>query len=317
MKLSYCLILSLACFSSAEAQDASVGVPLLGYAFDASAGAIRPLRGIPGAAVLGGTFDAGFAMSSAVTAPQQNFALALSADGQPRLVSFGAVPTAIALDGAMTAPDRMLFSASGGSAVLLSDGRTQIVTGLPGSPAVKDIEIGAIDGPIGSVAVSDDGTLLVLGESSGNRLWLIHSDGSRTMLPVPGSSAALAFQRGSHNAVAITQTGDLYLMQSLDSTPSVRTVLPGSDATAGAVGLQISDDGSQAYAATARGNITVVDLKSGVAQSVSCQCAPTGIQQLRPGLYRLTDVSNKPVMVLDASSGAPQVWFVPVAGGVQ
>ena len=60
-------------------------------------------------------------------------------------------------------------------------------------------------------------------------------------------------------------------MQNLDDAPSVRNALPGSDATAGAVGLWISGDGAQAYTATARGSVTTVDLASGVAQSVSCQ----------------------------------------------
>ena len=85
-------------------------MPLLGYAFDAGAGAIRPLRGIPGAAVLGDVLDAGFPMASAVMAPQQNFALALAADGQPRLVSFGAGGAAVPLEGAMATPDRMVLA---------------------------------------------------------------------------------------------------------------------------------------------------------------------------------------------------------------
>jgi hypothetical protein len=51
---------------------------------------------------------------------------------------------------------------------------------------------------------------------------------------------------------------------------------------------------------------------------------PIGIQPLRPGIFRLTDISNRPVMVLDASTATPRIWFIPpdrmpleIAGGVQ
>jgi hypothetical protein len=317
MKLSYLLMVSLAGLGSARAQDSSVDVPVLGYAFDASAGAIRPLRGIPGAALLGDPIDLGFSASSAVIAPQQSFALALSQDGQARVVALGAKTTVSGLDGAMTSPERMLFSPSGAAALLLAGNRAQIVTGLPGSPAVKDIDLSAIDGVIGRAALADDGTQLLLAETTRNTIWLFHMDGSYTMLPVSATGAVLAFRRGSHDAAAITRTGDLYQLQNLDDAPAVRAMLPASDATAEAVGLWISTDGAQAFAASTGGNITTVDLASGAARTVSCQCAPTGIQALRPGMYRLTDVSAKPVMVLDASAAAPQVWFVPVAGGVQ
>jgi hypothetical protein len=317
MKFSYLLMVSLAGLGSAQAQDSSVGVPVLGYAFDASASAIRPLRGLPGAALLGDPLDLGFSASSAVIAPEQSFALAVSQDGQARVVSLGAKTTVSVLDGAMTSPERMLFSPSGAAALLLAGNRAQIVTGLPGSPSVKDIDLSTMEGMIGSAALTDDGKLLLLAETTRNSIWLFHSDGSSTMLPVDAPRAVLAFRRGTHDAAAITQTGDLYQLQNLDDAPAVRTMLPGSDATAEAAGLWVSTDGAQVYAASTGGTITTVDLASGAARSVSCQCAPSGIQSLRPGMYRLTDVSAKPVMVLDTSAATPQVWFVPVAGGVQ
>src|SRR5215471_3188556 len=127
MKLSYFLMVSLAGLGFAQAQDSPVGVPVLGYAFDAGAGAIRPLRGIPGAALLGDPLDLGFSPSSAVIAPGQGFALALSQDGPVRVVSLGAKTTALPLDGAIATPDRMLFSPSGASALLIAGNRAQVV----------------------------------------------------------------------------------------------------------------------------------------------------------------------------------------------
>jgi hypothetical protein len=328
MKLVYLLLFSVLLSRSSEAQGSSVGVPVLGFAFDSSRGAIRPVRGIPGAAMLGDPLDPGFPLASAVIAPQQNFALAFSTGEQPRIVSWsdGKLST-LSLADTMAAPDRMIFSPSGTAAILLSSqspARLQILTGLPRPSAVEEINIRMLTRPLGSAAVSDDGKLVILADGGQNPAWLFNSARSQVMLPLSGPGAVFAFRRDSHDAAAMASTGDVYVLQNLDDAPALRNISPGGDQTAGAVGLWFSADGTQVYAASSGGNIAAVDFTTGATQSVACQCVPTGIQPLRPGIFRLTDISNRPVLVFDASAPAPRVWFVPpdrpqpeLAGGGQ
>jgi hypothetical protein len=323
MKLVLYLIFTAIIPLSAMAQRASVGAPAMGYAFDASRGAIRPIHGIPGAAVLGDPLDAGVSLASASIAPLQNFALATTVDEPSiRLISWtaGKVSTAPA-ESAIARPDRILFSPSGSSALLISDGppaRLQVLTGLPGSLAVEEIDISSMTGPVGSAAISDDGKLVLLSDAGqpDAQGWLLDSDRRQVMLTIPGRETSFAFRANSHDAAAISRSGDLYVLQDLGGNSAVRNVAPGADETAGAVGLWMSSDGGHAYAATSVGNVTDFDLATGARQSSSCQCALTGVQFLKPGLFRLTEVSARPLMVLDTSA-APRIWFVPAAGGVE
>jgi hypothetical protein len=325
MKPAYLFLFSWITSSCAYAQNAAVAVPGMGFAFDSSQSAIRPLHGIPGAALLGAPLDLGFPVVSAVIAPRQDFAIAVLSAESPRVVPLSGNGSASSLTGAMAAPDRVVFSPSGGAAVLVSNqdsGRMQVVAGLPGNPVVEEIDISTLATPFGAIAVSDDGQTLLIAEASDNHMWLFNSSRTKQIVPLAGLGTVLAFRGNSHDAAAMLQTGDLYLLQNLDQAPALSSVLPGGDLTARPVGLWVSPNGNRAYSASSNGNIAAVDLASGTPQSISCQCSPTGIQPLRSELFRLTDVSGRPVMVLDASASTPRVWFVPAAsqdvnGGAQ
>jgi hypothetical protein len=320
MKLVYLLSFAILVLRPSEAQDRSVGVPVLGFAFDSTQGAIRPLRGIPGAAILGDRLDIGFRLTAASVAPQQNFALAIAAgEQQVRIVSWsdGKVTLLPLDDTVMAAPDRMVFSPSGTAAILVSDqrpGRVQTLKGLPGQPTVEEISLGGLTGPAGNVAVSDDGKLVIVGDVGKNSglVWLFTPEGEQIMPPLPGAGTVFSFRRNSHEAAAMTNVGDLYLVQNLNDVPVLRSVSLSGDRTAGVVGLWLSDEGTHVHGAFSGGTVADFDLRTGATQRVACQCVPVGIQPLRPGFFRLTDISNRPVMVFDASPAAPRVWFIPL-----
>lgn len=124
----------LACLpvSYAGAQSA-LATPILGFAYDASRMAIRPVRGFPGAAILGDPIDAGFDVALAAISPRQDYALAVSAgDGRVYVLRFpNGQPSVAALDNAMASPTQIVFSPSGTAALLYdqTSGRLQTVVG--------------------------------------------------------------------------------------------------------------------------------------------------------------------------------------------
>src|SRR5690348_1682440 len=128
MRFFYSSFLIGALAISGSAQDASVATPALGFAFDANLGAIRAIRGIPGAALIADAIGAGSTLQSAAIAPGRGFALATSADSPLRLLRLETGETQT-LEDVMSSPGRIVFSPSGDTALLFDDsGRLQIVT---------------------------------------------------------------------------------------------------------------------------------------------------------------------------------------------
>jgi len=293
--------------SLAMAQPGLVESPGVGFAWDARSATVRPIRGIPGASVLGDALDAGIPLASAWISPRQDRALVISSDdGLVRLLRFGAAPQLI--DGAPTAPSRIVFAPSGLAALLIGSG-VQLVTGLDGSPAVRSVAMPPLDGSLASAAVADDGQTMFLSSGAGISapVWLIGADGSATRLSLPGTIVAAAFRRNSTDAVAATSTGDVYLIGS-----AIRQIYTGDDSTSDPVAVQLAPDGSRAWLANKRGMVTAIDLKTGSATAVTCQCQPSALEPLQlNGVFRLTEISNRPMMLFDASSSDPKIWFVP------
>lgn len=281
---------------------------MLGYAYDAAAGAIRPINGMLGAAVVGDAYGADVALSRAAIAPLQNYALAVAADGSMRIVR--GLPDAPALDSLDTAAaDQFVFSPSGSAALLYdsASGRLQVLTGLPDSPAARDISGVSPGHP--ALAVRDDGAAAIGGDDA---IRISTPDSTTFLLPVPGA-AALAFERISGRLAAVTNSGDVYVAAGVDEGLDLR--LAASSAVAGnVIGAQFAPDGSGIVAAAADGSVSMIAIDAGTVQSLNCGCAPTGLAVFgRPGLFRLTDISDRPVMIVDAAVNDPRFWFVPPA----
>src|SRR5947209_1356195 len=151
---------------AAQVTPSNIGQPEMGFVFDAPAGAIRPVHGTPGAAILGEPLDLGFQLLSAAISSERQYALAVVPDDQQlRLIRFpGGTPSIQTIDLAMPAPERTVLSPNGSAAVLFrsNPARVQVVSGLPDSPAVQERDVTAIGAALGDMAVSDDGAVLLL-----------------------------------------------------------------------------------------------------------------------------------------------------------
>jgi hypothetical protein len=308
MRYSLVFILASTC---SFAQTGALRLPALGFAPDSRSNQIRPIRGIPGAALLGDPIGAASAFTTAVISPQQDLALAVSAgDAQLYLVPLSGEAMR-AIPDAMPAPSHMVFSPSGRSAVIWKD-RIQVLTDLAGAARVADVTIPSF-AAAATVALSDDTqALLAFAGKEDTPVWLAAPDGNSTQLPLPGSIMAAAFRRDTHDAVAVTRSGDMYLIRNAGPNAEILQVYLGDEQTSDPVAIQISTDGTRAFTANVRGMIAVIDLRNGTATAVSCQCSPTGLEPLSAAsIFRLTEISDRPVMLFDASTLTPRIWFVP------
>src|SRR5207247_1882624 len=115
---------------------AQIGAPSLGFLPDS--GRLRPVYGIPSAAMIAGPLDTGpldtgHRFVDLAVAPRQDYALAIEAESREVfLLQPGLGVSKIA--GVDANPARLVFSPGGSAAALWSSStnRTQILTGLPG-----------------------------------------------------------------------------------------------------------------------------------------------------------------------------------------
>src|SRR5581483_4409199 len=140
--------------------------------FDGTARALRPILGLPGASLLGNPVGFGFDATAAFIAPRQDAAFAVSSDGSFHLFRLDAGNvTEQSFNGIGSTPDRVVFSPSGTAAALYAGGSIAVVKGLPASPVIA----GGVDLSPGtnldSLAVSDDGAVLLVSAGNAVRLY--------------------------------------------------------------------------------------------------------------------------------------------------
>jgi hypothetical protein len=300
MRLLSLLLLLLPAIRAGQIDEAR-----LGYVYDPGAGALRPIRGVPGAALVDGAIDPGFTAVRAFAAPAGDVALAVSAaDGSVWRIDLrraAASPVA----GAMAQPDAILFSPSGAAGLLYSaaGGRMQVVTGMGGQASAADVATGAAGVPL---AIADDGAAVVAATADGAAIYFPDNSSPAVLLPAPAVTAS--FRRGAHDALAATASGDIYLFET--STGQWRQVYTGDVHTRNPAGVQFAPGGA-AWAASAGGDISTIDLAGGGSQTVSCGCAPTAFEPLSGSVYRLTGASDPLLWIWDATQATPAVRFVP------
>jgi DNA-binding beta-propeller fold protein YncE len=306
--ISWCVIW---CVPYAAAQPAAVKIPRLGFAWDGRSNQIRPIHGIPGAAILGeGTGKTSYA--SVVISPRHDLALAISAENgkvQAIRLSSGDVQDVPGI----AAPFRLIFSPSG-TAGLAVGPRLQLLTGLPDTITVQDLALPPDAGAPTAIAVSDDAQLVLFSARSGDTssTWLLAPGMSPFQVAVPGPIAVASFQPGARDAVALDPDGTVYRILNSAIPGEVRLFYAGSSQTADPVAVRVSADGRRVYTANRLGTLTVIDPAAISVDAVDCGCGPTGIEPLSSSnLFRVTEISDRPVMLFDVSTPTPRVWFVP------
>ena len=291
--------------------------PTMGLVFDSSQSALRPIRGIPGAATLGDPLNLGFALASATVSPRQDFALALRADDSSLvLVRAG---RSVAIPKTRPAPALMVFNNAGTAAALYDSGagRVQILTGLPDAAAVQsDVDISALAGPVAALAVDDAGTSLFLaaGAAEAGSLYRVAVDGTSQFLASFHSVAALRLSDNGREALlADSAAGAVYVIRELRGTGHLERIASSRDGLGSPVAVD-SDSAGRIFVADQAGKVTILDRSHGSVVSLTCGCTPTGLFRLSgTATFRLTEPSNGPMWVLDASGADARIVAIPPA----
>lgn len=311
MRLRTICIFSLIFAPAAFAQTSQLSGPISGYVFDRASHGVRPILGIPGASTIGEPINFGSSVAAAWIAPRQDAAFVTESDGSFHLfrIQSGTATEAV-LNGLMEAPEQVVFSPSGTAAALYRGGSIQTVQGLPDAPAIAGTMNASAIGVPNSLAVSDDGAVVLA--AAGNSVELFISGGDLGPLTSTAGGALVAFAPGQHDAAVADPMGaGLILYHDLTGGIQQQLVSQSDPTIQSAVALTFSTDGQRLLLASSTGrNVTAFDLASGARNSVVCACSPTILERTGDH-FRLNDFGNGPLWLLDARTSTPSLVFVP------
>jgi hypothetical protein len=295
--------------------------PVAGYVFDRGAHALRPIVGIPGSASVGSPMDAGYTFNAAYVAPRQDSFAGVSTDGATHLFSITAAGLKEnAVDGLMASATRVTFSPNGTSAALYANGQAQIITGLPGAPAiVATVSLGEINQRGArklppAMAVSDDGAYLL--STATGIVQLAGKDGVVRPVMKAGADAVLAFAPNSHDAAIAARGTGAVLIRDVAGTAAQQPLASDGPAFNATAGIAFSADASHVFLASASQQAVISFDLSGNQSSIACNCAPAELTSMGSS-FRLTELSSDPLWLLDAGAAGPRVVFVPALRATQ
>jgi hypothetical protein len=310
MKLAASILLA------ASPAFAQVGAPPLGFVPDGVQ--LRSVYGIPAAAAVAPPIDYGRDFSTIAVSPSQTYALAAdSASGALFLLSSSAAPLA----GASPNPDRIVLSPRGSAAALwfASAGRLQIVSGLPGSPSIQNVDAALVGEVPLALTVADDGTLAAGAFSDG--LYAFGASGQIGRIPMRERAEALAFYSSSHDLAVGTRLHVFKIAdagsQAVISTLYTFTLNRGEQIDP--AGIAITWDGRHLVLAQNSGSLLNLDLQAGTDAETDCGCSVEGVFPMGASIFRVTAFDGFTFRLFDASSGS--LFYVPLAtaqsGGAQ
>ena len=316
------VVLSVVFTLAQGAAWAQVGAPLLGYL--PNGGHIQPIYGVPAAAGIAPALNYGRDFELIAVSPLQDFSLVSDASSGAVLLALS-TGTTTPLPGVSPRPDRMVLSPSGSAAALWfsSSSHLQIVSGLPASPTVRDVDASFLGGGLtgtrpragvrdtpATLAVSDDGQWMVGAWSKG--LYAFGPQGEVAPLTVPEPPSALAFFAGRQD-LAIASAVHIYSITGVGGANAVSTLY--TDDGLNPVGLAVSSDNARVVLAQKSGILLTLNLSAGSTSSVDCGCTPEGVFPMGRALFRLTGINGGAFKLLDASRG--EVLLVPLGPDAQ
>jgi hypothetical protein len=314
------LVLLMDCAALVNAQDGAIGGPVVGFVFDADAEAIRPILGVPGSALTGAPIDAGVALRQAAIAQNGGFAIALAGEKRSVVMVRDLVGAAkvIAIEGAVPGPDEIILSPGGAAAVLwYKDANiAQVWRRLAGAPTVsRRLDLSVLPGPPSTLALSDDGSTVLASAPSGasESIFAFDRAGNSRLVLETSQTSAIRFLHNSGDAV-IADAGNRSVLLVRKAGTSAE-IVPLANGIGVSKALGISADNRRALVASPdSGAVIVVDLeKGGIVDRIAVERA-SALDPLQTGaVFRLTGLSDRPMLLLDTGAAVPRVLFVPPA----
>jgi hypothetical protein len=307
--------------SVASAQTGVLSGPVAGYVFDNGAQAVRPVLGIPGASTVGSAISAGYSFKAAYVAPRQDSFFGVAADGSTHFfaIAAGAVSEQ-AIDGLIASPERIVFSPSGTAAALYANSQAQIVTGLPGAPALAGTmalsETTARRGrrTAPSMAVSDDGAYILA--ALNGAVQLASQNGVVRPAVQTGPDAVMAFAPGGHDAAVAARGTGAILIRDVPGAAGQQILASDGPLFNATAGIAFSADGKRVFVASASQKSVAAFDMAGNRSDFACSCSPVELTPMGTSL-RLNELSSDPLWLVDTGVTGPRVVFVPALRAAQ
>ena len=317
--MSRLLLLFVAGVAALNAQ-APLGGPTLGFIFDAQGQALRPVLGIPGAAVFGDPLPAPSPLSYAAVSMRQTRAVVNDGAWKAIALSASGVTNTVALPGGLAASARIAVSENGTSAAFYdaANHALTVVTGIAtSSMAANPVSLDLLPGGITALAAADDGSLLLSSSvpGGGEALFWIGQDGStRQLATLQKTSSILLWSSGASALVADRAANQIWGIQDPGGNAAITLLASDADGVSGPAGAALSRDGKQLWIANAGSrNVLGIDLGPRTAVSLDCGFDPTTLLPMADGVsFRLNHLRAGPLWILDTGAGSgPRVVFVP------
>jgi len=272
------------------AADSNLSGPVAGYVGRVSPPKVRAITGAPG----GYVFSDPLPLPDGARKVYVGRDVALVDRGDAGLLMLNLRDgQASAVDGAMPAPDWVVFSASGASAVLFSSARLQV---LLGTQVVLDVDTTTLPEQPLRAAVSEDGSLVLI--ASANALYSLSTAGARLILSAGEILSIATLPNGADAVVANRSTGSIQIVRNASASADVSTLVSG---LAGISRIQPSSDGATIFVA-----------RPGVKAVSSVDVASGEVQTLDAGIAggELTPLRNRDTFVICSKRGEPGAIFV-------
>jgi hypothetical protein len=302
---------SLAAVLEAQSQS-TINAPVAGYVFDKVTQGLRPIKGLPGASLLGAPMSFGYKVTEAYVSPHLDTAFAVAADGTSHFfqIQNGAL-NEVSINGLANAgfSHIVAFSPSGLALALYAGHTVQFLTSLSGTPKIA----GSVDltnvGIPETVALSDDATALLV--AAGGTLRLFGSYADMGTLMNTAARPAVAFAAGDHDAAIADTSAGVVLFHDLMGSGASQVIAPPDQSGAPTSALAFSSDEKAIYlASTSNQTVTRFDLVAGSSNRLPCSCSPTSLARMG-NVFRLTELTKDPLWLLDQPESDARVVFVP------
>jgi hypothetical protein len=315
-------VLSLLATASTRGQSAgALSGPVIGYVWDARAGRLQPLQGVPGSATIGAPLD--LAAEVQFTVPVDGSRLLLVTRTAPAISlidlssrSHGERrPAALPID---ITPTLGAVSAHG-TAVALLDQRSRrlaLVSGLAAPAAVvQDVSLTDVSGAVTLLAIDDGGGMVafVTSDSGGSSLYAWTTAAGTRLLGVADSFDAVAIGSNGQIVVSNAIADEVHVVDETAGQAQWRLFASRVHGTSKPVGVSAADDGRSFVANAGSGEIATFEASGRMLGAQACGCRPSGMYRLRDDVYRLTDRLDRTLFLLETTPSRGRILFVPPA----
>lgn len=294
--------------------------PELGFVFDSAKGELRPILGIPGAAVMGKPLVLGVEVRRIAISPLEDYVLAIGGEhNQAMVFAMGhSTLTPVTVQGADRGADQIVISSGGKAAALYYKGgsRIEVVTDLPATPKVNSALYLSAGQTLTALAIADDGHTVLAG--AGDKVFQVTASGEVPLLAELGHVAAISMPAAGTALVADSEHNQIHRVRGIGAGIETDIIARSKDGISNPVAVAVSQDGSRAFVANAKsGKVSIIDLKAETAaRTMACACTLSGLDRLAgKDTFRLTEFSSQPMWMLDAGGTEPRVLFVPAEVG--